>query len=105
MDDGTKKIKYLLILTDREPEESKNSFLQQLLDEAYILGKPYRNCLDSQAKIAIEVVGDQNFDDNFVAIAALSFFMEKWGHKAILDKILYRPFIVIPINLCITLNR
>ena len=73
--DLTDAIAYLLILIDR-PVSNNELFVKYILDDLRHENKSYRHYLHEKAKIVLKVVGDQNFDDQALLIAAL---ISEWG--------------------------
>ncbi|MBT0160987.1 HEAT repeat domain-containing protein [Candidatus Bathyarchaeota archaeon A05DMB-2] len=73
-----KRITHLLILLESSPVGGESFFIKQLADNLYDkdTGKPYSEYMDADTKIALKVVGRQDFDDEYF-LTALMFIT--WG--------------------------
>ncbi|UCE36020.1 MAG: HEAT repeat domain-containing protein [Thermoplasmata archaeon] len=87
-----KRIAYLLILIDNYPEEGEKYFTDQVLDNLYADGDPYRDFVDEKTVIALKEVGGQSYDEDLVAASTIRYFLLIWNHKPNLEALTYQQF-------------
>lgn len=87
-----KRISHLLVLIDRKPREGEAAFVEGMLQWLFVDGQQYVRFVDGQTRIRIVIVGPHDFNEAYIANAALIHFRANWGLTPDLSEIRYQKF-------------